>query len=81
MATTVKEIEDFTRFARARIEASEEPLSIDDLFDQWREDCPSAEDALAIRASIRDTEQGESGRSLDQFADEFRKRNRISEES
>jgi hypothetical protein len=81
MGTTIKEINDFARFARAHLEASDESLSIDELFDRWREQCPSVEDTLAVRASIRDMENGESGRPLDEFSDEFRKRNEASETS
>ena len=36
-------------------------------------------DVLAIAASIRDLDRGVTGRPFDQFASEFRKRNKIPE--
>ena len=56
-----------------------EALSLDELFDQWRIRHPQADDARAIRASIRDMEEGETGRPFDQFAEEFRRRNDLRE--
>jgi hypothetical protein len=37
----------------------------------------SKQDLLAIAASVRDLEGGVSGRSFDEFAREFRRRNKI----
>jgi hypothetical protein len=77
MATIEQELESFARFAKAKIDRGETALSIDVLFDAWRLQHPSEEDALAIRASIRDMEKGEKGRAFENFAGEFRDRNDI----
>ena len=41
------------------------------------DDMRRADDWLAIRASLRATEQGETGRPFDEFAAEFRQRNDV----
>ena len=76
---TAELIESFSRFAKAKVDQSGNDLSIDELFDEWRIQHPPAEDWLAIKASLRDLEQGETGRPFAEFADEFRQRNGIHE--
>ena len=78
MATT-ELIESFTRFAKEKVDREGNDLSIDDLFDEWRNQHPPADNLLAIKASLRDMENGEAGRPFDDFAKEFRQRNRIQE--
>ena len=77
MATTEQDIDRFARFAKERIASGRAKLSIDELFDQWRIQHPPEEDTLAIQASLRDIERGETGRPFGEFAREFRKRNDI----
>ena len=77
MATTEQEIERFAQFAKEQIANGGAEISIDELFDQWRIQHPPAADVLAIKASLRDMENGETGRSFEQFAEEFCKRNSI----
>jgi len=73
MATSLDDkIEDFTRFAKSH---SSEDVTMDELYDRWREKAFQETDALAVEASLRDMEQGEMGRPFDEFAAEFRKRN------
>lgn len=76
MTTLRQEIESFTTFAQAKI-AQGTNVSIDELYDQWREGHPSTEDELAIRASLRDLANGETGRPFEEFAAEFRQRNKL----
>ena len=76
---TTELIESFTQFAMTRVDQEGNELSIVDLFDDWRIRHPLTEDLLAIKASLRDMENGETGRSFDDFAKEFRQRNRIQE--
>lgn len=52
-------------------------LSIDDLNDESHTQHQSADDLLAIKASLRDMEDGVAGRSFDDFAAEFRRRNGV----
>ncbi len=77
MATIQQEIESFNTFVREKV-GSGGCTSMDDLYDQWRELHPAAEDALAIQASIRDMQNGDTGRPFEEFAEAFRKRNGIS---
>ncbi len=76
---TTELIESFTQFAMTMVDQEGNELSIDDLFDEWRIQHPPTDDLLAINASLRDMENGETGRSFDDFAKEFRQRNRIQE--
>ncbi len=78
MATTDQEIDGFAEFAKDQLRRGE-TSSIEELFDRWWFLQSSAEDALAIQASIRDMERGETGRPFEQFVGEFRKQNRIPE--
>jgi len=71
-------IEDFTRFAKNH---SSEDVTIDELYDRWRERTFQETDALAVEASLRDMQQGETGRPFDEFAEEFRKKNHFDESS
>ncbi len=70
-------IEDFAQFAREQVHQRGEDFPIDDLFDEWRMQHPPAEDWQAIKASLRDLENGETGRPFEEFAAEFRQRNII----
>jgi len=77
MATSLDDkIEDFTRFAKGH---SSEDITMDELFDRWRERTFQETDALAVEASLRDMEQGDTGRPFKEFAGEFRKRNHLGE--
>lgn len=77
MATSLdKKIEDFTRFAKSH---AAEDTTMDELFDRWRARTLQETDALAVQASLRDMEQGETGRPFNQFSEEFRRKNGISE--
>lgn len=77
MASIQQELESFTQFARQKIQAGGPDVSMDELYDQWREAHFASEDAAAILASIRDMEQGEKGRDFSAFAGDFAKRNEI----
>ena len=77
MLTTEEELESFTRFARQRLTGETQTPSLDELFDEWRILHPPTEDVEAIRASLQDMEQGETGRSFAEFAREFRSRHLV----
>ena len=77
MATSEHEIDNFSEFAKSQLKDRTFDVSLDELFDEWRTRNPPSEDALAIQASIRDMENGETGRPFAEFADEFRKRNNL----
>lgn len=65
MPATERELNHFTQFARIRLAAGENRLSLDELFDLWRSenrsDADRATNVAAINASIRDFQQGERG--------------------
>ena len=79
MADIENDLQDFNQFAREHANGSGN-ASIDELFDQWRIANPTAEDLLAIKASLRDMENGETGRLFDEFAADFEKRNNLTKE-
>jgi hypothetical protein len=68
-------IEDFAQFAREQVNRRGEELPLDELFEEWRLTHPPVEDWLAIQASLRDVENGVTGRSFEDFALQFRKEN------
>ena len=81
MASIQQELESFTQFARQKIRAGGAVASMDELYDQWREEHSASADAAAVLAALRDMEQGEEGRDFDAFAEDFSKRNGIPESS
>ena len=77
MPTIEQELDDFTRFAREQLEKGGVDCSIDELFDLWRAKNPSdelyAENVAAIRASLRDYNEGERGTIAGEHSDELRR--------
>ncbi|TWT86873.1 hypothetical protein Mal64_37030 [Pseudobythopirellula maris] len=76
MNNTEHFVDEFASYAKQRL-ASDGALSIDRLYDEWRESQSFEEDRLALEASLRDMEHGETGRPFDDFANEFRRRNKV----
>lgn len=81
MKATEELIESFRSFALQRLGREDGDLSIDELYDCWRQentdDEQAREDLLAVQASLRDMERGERGRPLEEFARDFRTRRHI----
>jgi hypothetical protein len=77
MAIIEQELDDFTRFARDRMNQGESDLTIDELFDLWRAENPSpelySENVAAVNASIRDFQAGERGTVAGRHSDELRR--------
>jgi hypothetical protein len=73
-----EEIEDFHSFAKERLSEGA-IVSLDELYERWRECNPVAQDAIAIQASLRDMENGETGRTFKEFAADFANHNRIAD--
>jgi len=65
MATTEQQLESFMQFVRNRVGTGDAEASLDELFDLWRHENPSAElyaqNVAAIAASIEDFKRGERG--------------------
>ncbi|MBI3468886.1 MAG: hypothetical protein HY000_38265 [Planctomycetes bacterium] len=78
-----EQIEQFRDFAVQQLRDGDADLTVDEWYDLWRAECPGAdelrEDVLAVRASLRDMERGETGRAFDDFAHEFRMRHDIND--
>ena len=77
MATTEQDIDSF---AQQKLAQAEGELSMDDIYDEWRIQHPPSEDALAIKAALRDMHNGEKGRPLDEFLTELRAEKSIENE-
>jgi hypothetical protein len=80
MSITSDELQQFYVFAQHRLhEASGETL--DDIYAEWRSSNPLADvldqDVKAVKASLRDLDEGEVGRPVGEFSAEFRRRNGI----
>jgi hypothetical protein len=75
MATSERDIDDFSQFAKSRLKNGGSELSLEELLDEWMIKNPPQEDTLAVQASIRDMQNGETGQAFDDFAREFRQRN------
>jgi hypothetical protein len=81
MAATTQELQSFYQFAEQRLRNGGAEQSLDDLYGEWRACNPTREEletnVLAVRAALRDMDGGETGRPVDEFAAEFRRRNGI----
>ena len=67
---TLDQINDFSAFAKSRL-GSGEQVDIDQLYDEWRSKAFAEIDALAIKASVRDLENGERGEPVEEFLASF----------
>jgi hypothetical protein len=79
--TVTQELQSFYQFADERLRNGGSDQTLDELYSEWRACNPTLEEletnVLAVRASLRDMDRGETGMPLEQFAAEFRKRNGI----
>jgi hypothetical protein len=80
MTVAEQELNRFHHFARERLRERAN-LSLEELLDLYRIQNPSdqrrADDLAAVRAALRDWDEGEVGLPYDQFVREFRKLNGI----
>jgi hypothetical protein len=78
MTTTEQDLASFASFARQKIEAGEDELTIDELFDQWRLENPTdeqyAENVAAIQAAIRDYKAGDRGTPAGEHSAQLRRK-------
>lgn len=65
MIATHDELDRFNEFARTRIDQTDEQLTLDELWDLWRLQNPNsaehAENVAAVKAALRDMENGDRG--------------------
>jgi hypothetical protein len=57
---TEQQINAFSLFAKSRIEGGATAQSLVELLDEWMIENPSNDDRLAIQASLRDMDEGET---------------------
>jgi len=67
MRATLEQVDSFREYARQQLANGGSQLTIDELYDRWRATLANDADLLAVQASLRDMEQGETGRSFDEF--------------
>ena len=76
MSVTKEQIESFHRFAERKIENGEDDFTMESLLDMWQLENPSAgqfeNDVLAVKAAVRDLQNGERGVSFESHIRELR---------
>jgi hypothetical protein len=81
MRATAKELQSFYQFAEQRLGNGGCDQSLDELLLEWRACNPTSdeldENVIAVQASLRDMDNGETGRPIAEFLTEFRRRNGI----
>jgi len=70
--STIEQISAFTKFALSVSEQEGPELSLDAIYDRWRDGLHRDEDAKAILAAARDYENGERGELVEDVLVEFR---------
>ena len=79
MSTVSDELQSFYHYAELRLQSDRRGESLDEIYAEWRAGNPTPEshqtDVRAVRASLRDMDGGNTGRSIEEFAAEFRQRN------
>lgn len=81
MSSISSELQHFYQFAEVRLREPTCAETLDDIYAEWRARNPLPDelekDTQAVRASLRDMDAGETGRSIDDFAKSFRQANGI----
>lgn len=81
MSDTQQELDGFYQFASRQIVLGSSDRTLSELFDEWRSQQILPQDvrdnALAVKAALRDIESGETGRPFAEFARDFCNRNNI----
>ncbi len=79
MSTLSEELQSFYHFAELRLQSDRHGESLDETYAAWRTGNPSLQthesDVCVVRASLRDMDEGNTGRPIQDFAAEFRQRN------
>ncbi|TWT88629.1 hypothetical protein Mal64_21150 [Pseudobythopirellula maris] len=61
-----EQIEEFSRFVKQVPERERACLSLDELYQRWREESIAREDLAAIQQAVTDFENGDRGQPADQ---------------
>lgn len=85
MPTSADELQSFQQYAAARIQNSGAKLELDDLLEEWKHQNSNPvqlhQDALAVEASLRDLDRGETGTPADAVVADLRAKYKLTEES
>jgi hypothetical protein len=81
MVVVVQELQSFYHFAEERLRTGGTNQTLDELYLEWRACNPGQveldRNVMALRAALRDMDEGETGRPIEDFSAEFRQRNGI----
>ena len=84
MSDTQQQLDGFYQFATRQIVLGQNSRSLVELFDEWCSQQLAPQDlhdnALAVKAALRDIERGEKGRPFAEFARDFCDRKNIADE-
>ncbi len=76
MPTSTQELQNFQEYATARIQNDGAKLELEDLLDEWKHKNQDTErlheDILAVKASLRDVESGETGTPVEDVIREIK---------
>ena len=79
MSSISDDLQSFSQFVELQLRTREGTDTLDDLYAEWRASNPTPEqlekDTLAVKASLRDLENGITDRPIEEFEREFRQRN------
>ena len=85
MSITLEQLNQFRQYAEQRLTAGPKALDMVELAAEWQFQHESQEhlkeDTLAVRASLRDMDAGETGRPLSEFLKDFEERHTIDPKS
>ncbi|HQX50764.1 MAG TPA: hypothetical protein PLR25_12700 [Planctomycetaceae bacterium] len=85
MPTSTQELQRFQEYAAARIQNNGAKLDLEDLLDEWKHQDQAREklheDILAVKASLRDMESGETGTPAEDVIREFKTKYDLAGES
>ena len=85
MPTSTQELHSFHKYAAARIQNGGAKLELDELLDEWKHQNPDPqqlqEDALAVKASLRDIEGGETGVPADDVIADIRAKYKLTSDT
>ena len=85
MPTSTQELQSFQKYASARIQNGGAKLELDDLLDEWKHQNPDPQqlhdDALAVKASLRDIERGETGTPAEGVIAEIRAKYKLTSDT
>jgi hypothetical protein len=85
MSITLEQLNEFREYAEQRLTAGSKAVDMVELAAEWQFQHESKghfkEDILAVRASLREMDAGETGRPMSEFLKEFEERHQVDRKS